>query len=158
MQTIAQTFNADGSSITISINVHLPFALVRAAAGAPCCGCRCPRSHSGGGTIGLRLTGERVRGARYQRGRGWQGWRRRPRDDDGLGTDRLARNTRRLGLRAVPVGCRLVHQIAEPEPRTAAIDIQESNERDEQSEPEPRAAAIHNFHFTIFYTTDPYQS
>ena len=52
MQTITQTFNADGSSITISINVHLPFALARAAAGAPCCGCRCPRAHSGGGDVG----------------------------------------------------------------------------------------------------------
>ena len=50
MQTITQTFNADG--ITISINVHLPFALARAAAGAPCCGCRCPRAHSGGGDVG----------------------------------------------------------------------------------------------------------
>ena len=46
-----RTFNADGS-ITISINVHLPFALARAAAGAPCCGCRCPRSHSGGSDVG----------------------------------------------------------------------------------------------------------
>ena len=54
MQTITQTFNAaiDGSSITISINVNLPFALARAAAGAPCCGCRCPRSHSGGSDVG----------------------------------------------------------------------------------------------------------
>jgi len=50
MQTITQTFNADG--ITISINVNLPFALARAAAGAPCCGCRCPRSHSGGSDVG----------------------------------------------------------------------------------------------------------
>ena len=50
MQTITQTFNADG--ITISINVNLPFALARAAAGAPCCGCRCPRAHSGGGDVG----------------------------------------------------------------------------------------------------------
>jgi hypothetical protein len=39
---------------------------------------------------------------------------------------------RRLGLRTVPVGCRLVHQIVEPEPRAAAIDIQESNERDDR--------------------------
>ena len=51
MQTMTQTFNADGS-ITISINVHLPLALARAAAGAPCCGCRCPRAHSGGGDVG----------------------------------------------------------------------------------------------------------
>ena len=50
MQTITQTFNADGT--TISINVHLPFALARTAAGAPCCGCRCPRAHSGGGDVG----------------------------------------------------------------------------------------------------------
>jgi hypothetical protein len=28
-QTITQTFSADGSSITISINVHLPFSLAR---------------------------------------------------------------------------------------------------------------------------------
>ena len=34
------------------MNVHLPFALVRAAPGAPCCGCRCPRAHSGGGDVG----------------------------------------------------------------------------------------------------------
>ena len=54
MQTITPTFNAaiDGSSITISINVILPFALARAAAGVPCCGCRCPRSHSGGSDVG----------------------------------------------------------------------------------------------------------
>ena len=32
--------------------MNLPFALARAAAGAPCCGCRCPRSHSGGGDVG----------------------------------------------------------------------------------------------------------
>ena len=51
MQTITQTFNADG--ITISINVNLPFALARAAAGAPCCGCRCPRAHSGDGDVGV---------------------------------------------------------------------------------------------------------
>ncbi len=45
-QTITQTFRADGSSITISIsiNVHPPFARACAAAGAPCCGCHCPRA------------------------------------------------------------------------------------------------------------------
>ena len=32
--------------------MHLPFALARAAAGAPCCGCRCPPAHSGGGDVG----------------------------------------------------------------------------------------------------------
>ena len=54
MQTITPTFNAaiDGSSITISINVIIPFALARAAAGVPFCGFRCPRSHSGGSDVG----------------------------------------------------------------------------------------------------------
>ena len=51
-QTITQTLSADGSIITICINVHLPFSLARAAAGGPCCGCHCSRAHSGGGDVG----------------------------------------------------------------------------------------------------------
>ena len=54
-QTITQTFIVDGSSNTISINLHLQFSLARAAAGGPCCGCHCSRAHSGdvGGVGGV---------------------------------------------------------------------------------------------------------
>ena len=54
-QKITQTFSAHGSSITISINMHFPFSLARAAAGGPCCGCHCSRAHSGdvGGVGGV---------------------------------------------------------------------------------------------------------
>ena len=70
-----------------------------------------PAPHAAGVAARLRAQRWRRRGWRWwlctiglRRGR--QGWSRRPRDDGGLGTDRLAGNTRRLGLPAVPVGCR----------------------------------------------------
>ena len=156
MQT-TQTFNADG--ITISINVNLPFALARAAAGVPCCGCRCPRSHSGGSDVGgvggsapscyasrgtstdSQLTVAGSVSAELGISEGVVG-----RDGEGdceTTTDLKqidSQETHVVSDSGVPVGCRLVHQIAEPEPRAAAIDRQD-NERDEQSESEPCASA-----------------